>query len=658
MFIAAVILLSCEQASRPSEILARDVGALTESDVFDWPMGANQGGDWVPGHDVLVIQNYGNINPEKQNRRHAAVDLAHRSTLNAGAPVYAAANGTIRCVALAPNPSDPESGFRPGAVIVVEHALSDGTARYSMYGHLNNTTLTEGTRVTRGQQIGTLWTGDSPSDSHLHYEIRTQPYVQGSCTGEGYATGSGDPDLQGWRDPIVWHYTHRPAFPGTTVSDLDTNVRSAPMLSAQPIAVVTAGTRVTASSVMVAQDGRDEWWYRVRYDGVNWGYTAGYHDQGWGGDLLMVELRRTCPYDTLQVQVQSNASTPWSDTLTITEGASFNVGSMYNGTGWLTGCCTTITVTGPNGYQVTVPNLGMVTPPTAGTYWVRGTCFGVMDTAVVTVNPACPYNTIQSRVQPNSQTDWSATLTIAAGASFNVGSMYNGGGHPTPCCTTIQITGPGGFAATPPNLSSVTAPYSGTYSVVATCGPLSDTATVTATSVVAPSALDNSGMETQSSAQFGSISGWGPNGAWAYHSQFPRNGNASLGTRFGYYSAGATETVGQLLSARFQANRQYTFRGYAQGGGDNTGVVPFQLGYAATDGVLSSFVLLKTAGYAVGADWQLKDGAAYRTPLSGGPLGKQIIVRLGDGASGGQGDVWFDGLELLSERLPFEDELP
>jgi ribosome modulation factor len=364
---------------------------------------------------------------------------------------------------------------------------------------------------------------------------------------------------------------------------------------------------------------------------------------------VTVNPAASCPYSTIQTRVQPNASTPWTQTLTINQGQSFTVGSFYNGTGQLTTCCTAISVTGPNGYAVTPANLGVITPPTAGTYTVRATCGAVTETATVTVvGTSCPFTSIQTRVQPNASTPWTQTLTITQGGSFTVGSFKNGWGVLTDCCTTISVTGPNGYSASPANLGVVTPPASGTYTVRAVCGSLAENATVTVnpgTFVAIP--LTNPGMETTTTAQFGGITGWGPNGGWAFHSGFPRPGNATLGTKFGFYSAGTTETFGQVLTTRYQAGKTYWFRSYAQGGGDNTGVLPYQLGYAATDGVLSSFTPLATTMATVGTNWVLTNGVTYIAPASGSPVGKQIIVRFGSGANGGQSDIWFDNLELF-----------
>ncbi|MGK3985993.1 M23 family metallopeptidase [Sorangium sp. So ce136] len=162
-----------------------------------------------------------------------------------------------------------------------------------------------------------------------------------------------------------------------------------------------------------------------------------------------------------------------------------------------------------------------------------------------------------------------------------------------------------------------------------------------------PLTITNAQIEAVTTPQFGRIDGFGPYGGWALHSSYPRSGNSGLGQRFGFYSAGASETVGQVLSARFAANRVYTFRSFAQGGGDNTGTVPYEIGYASTDGVLSSFRLLARQVRSTGAAWVKTSGVTYITGSTGAELGKQIIVRLGDGAAGGSSDIWFDNLELV-----------
>jgi hypothetical protein len=58
----------------------------------------------------------------------------------------------------------------------------------------------------------------------------------------------------------------------------------------------------------------------------------------------------TCPYNSIQSRVQPNITIPWTQSLSMTLGGSINVSAFQNGSGQITSCCTTLTVTGPNGY--------------------------------------------------------------------------------------------------------------------------------------------------------------------------------------------------------------------------------------------------------------------------------------------------------------------
>lgn len=164
--------------------------------------------------------------------------------------------------------------------------------------------------------------------------------------------------------------------------------------------------------------------------------------------------------------------------------------------------------------------------------------------------------------------------------------------------------------------------------------------------------LANGDIETNVSAQFGAIANWGPNGGWALHSGFARPNNGTLGNNFGFYSAGLTETVGQLTSHLILPNAQYRFWSWGQGGGDDTGTIPFQIGYAATTGSLASFTELATQTYAVGNPWQELAGVIYTTNDVGAELGKELIVRYGNGAAGGVSDVWFDSVQATYQVVP------
>jgi len=141
---------------------------------------------------------------------------------------------------------------------------------------------------------------------------------------------------------------------------------------------------------------------------------------------------------------------------------------------------------------------------------------------------------------------------------------------------------------------------------------------------------------------------WGPNGAWEFHNRFHRGGNGVLGRKFGYYAAGTTERFAQTLSDSFEARRRYCFRSLAQGGRDNVGVLPYQIGYIDARG---GFVVLSTRTAAVDAQWRETAGVCYEVAASGAEIGRPIAVGFGSGRDGGASDIWFDNLRVTSTSL-------
>lgn len=172
---------------------------------------------------------------------------------------------------------------------------------------------------------------------------------------------------------------------------------------------------------------------------------------------------------------------------------------------------------------------------------------------------------------------------------------------------------------------------------------------VTVVSVLAGSAcadLLNGDIENNASGIFGAISFWGPNGGWADHATFARPGNGGLGLYFGFYSGGLTETVGQISSMTYQAGQTYTFASWATGGGNDTGVISYEIGY---DGGSGSFVQLAVATYDLTGlgMWVQTNGVSYTVGSGGNEIGRNIWVRLGDGTTGSSNDIWFDNFSLV-----------
>jgi hypothetical protein len=196
----------------------------------------------------------------------------------------------------------------PGRVIVIEHTI-DGRKYYSQYGHLRypkggfpndpnrgdpwaipvfGTTGNDNLSfrhpndpyiyVRRGQQIGRVmeWPGD-PSNSHLHFEVRTRPTGawQGNCQGFGYTSSnksSDDPrsleqwleEVYYWLNPVNFIYEHARsgAVPLLTDSETPLEVRDEPSDEEGGI-VGQLDTETVVRALELEKAGDGEWWYRL-----------------------------------------------------------------------------------------------------------------------------------------------------------------------------------------------------------------------------------------------------------------------------------------------------------------------------------------------------------------------------------------------------------
>lgn len=86
--------------------------------------------------------------------RHYGIDIAN----SIGTPIYATTDGVVV-------ESGPASGF--GMWIRLLHA--DGTI--SVYGHINESLVSEGEHVAAGEQIATMGNRGQSTGPHLHFEI-------------------------------------------------------------------------------------------------------------------------------------------------------------------------------------------------------------------------------------------------------------------------------------------------------------------------------------------------------------------------------------------------------------------------------------------------------------------------------------------------------
>jgi len=116
-----------------------------------------------------------------------------------GAPILACADGDVYFVDL-DHPDQPDS-HPYGNQVRIRHRLGKGIY-HTIYAHLADVQVTEGQRVSRGQQIGTAHASDderSPKGRHFHLSLRHE-----GTGAPGYAMDLVDPELylvrpDGWR---------------------------------------------------------------------------------------------------------------------------------------------------------------------------------------------------------------------------------------------------------------------------------------------------------------------------------------------------------------------------------------------------------------------------------------------------------------------------
>lgn len=114
-----------------------------------------------------------------------------------GDPVFAIADGIVFYA------EDAGPGWG-NVVQVVHHAGTDSVPVFveSLYAHLDTIWVKEGSRIRRGQQIGTIGNANGTYWAHLHLEIRDS---LGMEIGGGYST-----ETAGFVDPTQFIKAHRP----------------------------------------------------------------------------------------------------------------------------------------------------------------------------------------------------------------------------------------------------------------------------------------------------------------------------------------------------------------------------------------------------------------------------------------------------------------
>lgn len=111
-----------------------------------------------PVKNYTITQGYGKTkySGHYASGKHNGVDLANK----VGTPVYAAADGKV--VAIGNN-----GKYAYGKWIAIDH----GNGLTTLYGHLSVQNVSKGTKVTRGQKIGSMGNTGYSTGAHLHFSV-------------------------------------------------------------------------------------------------------------------------------------------------------------------------------------------------------------------------------------------------------------------------------------------------------------------------------------------------------------------------------------------------------------------------------------------------------------------------------------------------------
>lgn len=145
-----------------------EISRLPLATRFDAPMGSE--------HGALTY----NAQPFRINR-HLGDDLNGIGGQNSdlGDPVFASGFGRVVYAGV------PGPGW--GKMIILAHRVHGAVNTHviqTVYAHLDQILVAPDAVVRRGQQIGTVGTGDGQYLAHLHFEVREGPYIN---PGVGYA---------------------------------------------------------------------------------------------------------------------------------------------------------------------------------------------------------------------------------------------------------------------------------------------------------------------------------------------------------------------------------------------------------------------------------------------------------------------------------------
>lgn len=206
--------------------------------------------------EFRVVYPFGQPSSRFDGRYHAGEDWFGTRATTYGTPVQAIAKGRITY-------SAPWGWGRDKGVVIIEHALPDGTWWYSLYGHMEevngHTFPPVYTCVDEGDIIGAI--GRPRPAPHLHFEIRN---FGSDAPGPGY--WSTNPIYSGWQNPAKftanWQGWLHPAHRWHLALTEESGPQEPPIIREDGTAIIYEAGRLQA----VTADGLVLWRYALQED--------------------------------------------------------------------------------------------------------------------------------------------------------------------------------------------------------------------------------------------------------------------------------------------------------------------------------------------------------------------------------------------------------
>lgn len=115
-----------------------------------------------------ISSNYGYRTIGGKQKMHNGVDLVNANN----APVPSFTDGTVTSVVKGYRPDSGYYGNNDGGQFGNHVKVKDSQGNTNIYAHLNGTNVSQGQKISMGQQVGIQGHTGSSTGSHLHYEVR------------------------------------------------------------------------------------------------------------------------------------------------------------------------------------------------------------------------------------------------------------------------------------------------------------------------------------------------------------------------------------------------------------------------------------------------------------------------------------------------------